>query len=179
MALMKKLSGSSWGADHNIQKKLYKGRVRPVLEYGISSWRTAAKTNFQRFSKDQNQASRFMIGALRLTPIYSMETPTGLQSMEERRDTRLLTQPTKFKRLENPMHNRMYTPTKGRLKRSSFIHQERILERKDSELMDHTNKPIPTHCTLPVWKRTQFPLIRDSIMKKGIQTDAEQNRTPP
>ena len=124
-----------------------------------------------------------MTGALRSTPIQSSETLTRLQSMEERRDTRLLTQSAKFKRPENrPMHNRMYTPSKGRLKRSSFMHQARILERKDSELMDHTNKPIPVHCTLPAWKRTQFPRIRESIpgiLKKGIQTDAEKKALTP
>ena len=124
MALVKKVSGSSCGADHNIQKKLYKRRIRPVLEYGISYWGTAAKINFQRVSKVQSQASRIMTGALKSTPFHSLETLTGLQSMEIRRYTRLLTQSAKFKPLENhPMHNRMYTQTKGRLKRSSFIHQ--------------------------------------------------------
>ncbi|KAI0233441.1 hypothetical protein LSAT2_016298 [Lamellibrachia satsuma] len=40
-----------------------------------------------------------------------------------------------------------------------------------------TTRTIPTYCTLPAWKRTQFPLIRDSIPgipKKGIQTDEEK-----
>ena len=172
MALMKTFSGSSWGADHNIQKKLYKGRIRPVLDDRISSWGTAAKTNFQRVSKVQNQPSRIMTGALRSTPIHSLETLTGLQSMEERRVySRNLPSSSDWKT----------TPcTTGytlQLKRSSFIHQARILARKDLELMDHIDKPIPTHCTLPAWKRTQFPLIRDSIpgiLKKGIQTDAEK-----
>ena len=74
--------------------------------------------------------------------------------------------------------HRMYTITKDRLKQNSFIHQARMLERKDSELTDHMNKPIPTHCTLAAWKRTQFSHIRGSfpgIMKKGIQTNAKNN----
>ena len=48
LGLMKKLSGASWGADHNTQKKVYTGYVRPVLEYGISVWGTASKTHLIR-----------------------------------------------------------------------------------------------------------------------------------
>ena len=39
-------------------------RIRQVLEYGISSWGTAAKANLQRVSKVQNQASRIMTGVM-------------------------------------------------------------------------------------------------------------------
>merc|ERR1711976_346114 len=45
-ALMKKLAGTQWGADMSVLKKTYTGYVRPVMEYGISAWGTAAKTNF-------------------------------------------------------------------------------------------------------------------------------------
>ena len=38
--LMKRLSGTTWGADYEIQKKL---GVRPVSEYGMTPWGTAAK----------------------------------------------------------------------------------------------------------------------------------------
>ena len=55
-----------------------------------------------------------------------------------------------------------------------------MLVRNDSELTDHMNKQIPTHCTLAAWKRTQFSPIRGSfpgITKKGIQTNAENSLT--
>ena len=41
---MRKLAGSTWGADVKTLKKLYIGRVRPVLEYGMTAWGTTAKT---------------------------------------------------------------------------------------------------------------------------------------
>ncbi|PVD27014.1 hypothetical protein C0Q70_12164 [Pomacea canaliculata] len=47
LALIKKLAGTNWGADDRILKKLYTGRVRPVLEYGMTAWGTAAKSNFE------------------------------------------------------------------------------------------------------------------------------------
>ena len=35
-ALIKKIAGSKWGANHKILKKTYQGYVGPVLGYGIS-----------------------------------------------------------------------------------------------------------------------------------------------
>ena len=113
MSLMKKLSGTSWGADYKVQKKLYTGRIRPVFEYGIATWGTAAKSNFNRASKVQNQATRIITGAVKSTPIQSMETLTGLESLESRKNTKVLLQSAKFKRMEDhPMHSRMNQPTK-------------------------------------------------------------------
>ena len=56
MSLMRKLSGTSWGADYKVQKTLYTGRIRPVLEYGITAWGTAAKSNLNKANRIQNQA---------------------------------------------------------------------------------------------------------------------------
>ena len=47
-ALIKKMAGSKWGANHNILNKNYQGYVRPVQEYGISS--QTAPTNFPKVS---------------------------------------------------------------------------------------------------------------------------------
>ena len=50
-ALIKKMAGSKWGANHSILKKTYQGYLRPVLEYGISCWGQTAPTNFQKVKK--------------------------------------------------------------------------------------------------------------------------------
>ena len=76
---MEKVAGTTWGADTVTLKRLYIGRVRPVLEYGMTAWGTAAKSNFDRVSKVQNQAARIITGAMKSTPIVELETITGLQ----------------------------------------------------------------------------------------------------
>ena len=76
MALMNKLAQTNWGADQGVLKKLYVGNVRSILEYGASTWATAAKTNISRLSKVQNQALRIITGAMKTTPIAAMETIT-------------------------------------------------------------------------------------------------------
>ena len=131
LLLIKKLAGTTRGADTVTLRRLYTGRVRPVLEYGMTTWDTIAKSNFGRFSKVQNQATRIITGAMKSTPVVELKTITGLQSLDDRRDFKLLNQAAKFKRLQDhPMRQRLSQPTKGRLKRESFIHQSRLLERR-------------------------------------------------
>ncbi|KAK7108830.1 hypothetical protein V1264_016494 [Littorina saxatilis] len=78
LALMKKLTGTTWGADAAILKKMYVGSVRPVLEYGVTAWGTATKSNFDRVSKVQNQAARIITGAMRSTSIQELEKSWAL-----------------------------------------------------------------------------------------------------
>jgi hypothetical protein len=141
---MRKLAGTSWGADSETLRKLYTGRVRPVLEYGMTAWGNTTKSNFDQISKVQNQATHIITGVMKSTPIQELETVTGLQPLQDRRDTKLLTQAAKFKRLrDHPMNDRLSQPTKGRLKRGSFVHQSRVLERQHQDIMDHVPKEIP------------------------------------
>ena len=144
LALMKKLAGTTWGADTVTLKRLYTGRVRPVLEYGMTACGTTAKSNFDRVSKVQNQATRIITGAMKSTPIMELETITGLQSLDDRRDLKLLSQAAKFKRLQDhPMRQRLSQPTKERLKRESFVHQSRYLnvDRRTSLIMTPKRSP--------------------------------------
>ena len=67
-ALIKKMAGSKWGANHNILKKTYQGYVRPVLEYGISCWGQTASSNFQKVKKVQHQNLRLMTRGMISTP---------------------------------------------------------------------------------------------------------------
>ena len=57
------------------------------------------------------------------------------------------------------MHERMNQPTRGRPKRSNFIQQSSILERKNAELSGYIPEPIPTVKTIPSWKRRQLKRI--------------------
>ena len=168
LALMKKLAGTTWGADTSTLKRLYTGRVRPVLEYGMTAWGTTAKSNFDRVSKVQNQATRIITGAMKSTPIPKLETITGLQPLDDRRDAKILTQAAKFKRLQDhPMKNRLSQPTKGRLKRGSFVHQSRMLERQHQDILDHDPKEIPQCLAVPAWSEETPALFKCSIPGVG------------
>ena len=145
-------------------KRLYTGRVRPVLEYGTAACDTTAKSNFYRVIKVQNQATRIITRAMKSTPIMELETITGLQSLDNRRDLKLLSQAAKFKRLQDhPMRQRLSRPTKGRLKRESFIHQSRIFERRQEDILDRDPEVIPPCLAVPAWSGRTSPIIRCTI----------------
>ena len=92
---MKKLAGTTWGADTVTLRRLYTDRVRPVLEYGMTAWGTTAKSNLDRVSKVQNRATRIITRSMKSTPIVELETITRLQSLDDRRDFKLLNQAAK------------------------------------------------------------------------------------
>ena len=99
-----------------------------------------------------------------------LETITGLQSLDDRRDLRLLSQATKFKRLQDhPMRQRLSQPTKGRLKRESFSHQSRILERQQENILDYDPKEIPPCLAVPAWGERTSPIIRCTNPGVGLK----------
>ena len=53
----------------------------------------------------------------------------------------------------------------------------RTLERQDPELQQLGIKQIPTHCSVPAWRRNHFPEVRESIpgiLSKSIQLVPER-----
>ena len=179
LALMKKLAGTTWGADTVTLKRLYTGRVRPVLEYGMTAWGTTAKSNFDRVSKVQNQATRIITWAMKSTPIMELETITGLQSLDDRRDLKLLSQAATFKRLQDhPMRQRLSLPTKGRLKRESFVHQSRMLERRQEDILDHDPKEIPPPPPPPLHVLRFLPGVGELPLSFGVPSQVLVRKTP-
>lgn len=157
--------------NHYVLKKLYVGRVRPTLEYGMASTCTASKTQQNNRNKIQNQAMRIMTGAMCSTPISCLETITGLQSLEERSDIKVLTLAAKFKRMnDHPMHKMTKAPLKTRLNRTSFVKELRRLEKQEPGFMDQIPEPMHQASSIPPWKEKSIPTIITSI--PGI-TDKE------
>ena len=73
----------------------------------------------------QNRASRIITDVFRSELVHAMETVTGLESLEYKRDTTVPVEAVNFKRLENlPVHKRISEPTKCRLKKASLLSDE-------------------------------------------------------
>ena len=174
LTVMRKLAGSTWGADMKTLNKAYVGNVRPALEYGMATWGTAAKTNLDRLSRVQNQATRIMTGAMKSTSIKDMESVTGFQPLTDRRDMKVLIQDAKFKRLtDHPMNERMGQPVCNRLKRNSFLHQTKELAKQNTDLQDHVPKELPPCLSVPPWKSGALPNVNTKI--PGIEDKKMQN----
>ena len=110
--------------------------MRPVLEYGSSTFGTAASTTLQKLDKIQNTGLRIISGGMKSTPINEMESLAGLKSLQEQREEKIVLQAEKYKRLQrHPMHKKMSELNSYRIKRSSFKKTARAMCAKDSDIM--------------------------------------------
>nr|KAG5697608.1 hypothetical protein BaRGS_001033 [Batillaria attramentaria] len=174
LAIMKKLAGTTWGANSNILQRVYTGTVRPNLEYGSSAWATASKTNTSRLSKVQNAGLRLITGGMKTTPVQAMEKHTGLQSLDDRREEKVYVHSEKLLRMPNhPMHEKLKNPTKNRLKRTSFNHLSKALHNRSKDLLPASPTSIEM---LPDFEEPNDHLEGVSIITSvpGIQTKDSQ-----
>ncbi|GFS13461.1 reverse transcriptase-like protein [Elysia marginata] len=161
--LLKKLAGTSWGAEMKLLKKTYVGYVRPVMEYGIAAWGTASKTNFQKIERVQNHSLRIITGGIKSTPINSMESVTGLESLEDRRKKKIVCQYTKFQHLANhPMCKLITNNPRKRLKRTNFTASAQQIY-KSLELPDlRPDTPLQSSIDWPPWnQQSQIEIVKD------------------
>ena len=151
--ILRKLAGTTWGATDKILKSVYQGTVRPHLEYGSNSWMTAAKTHLQMLDKVQNQALRVITGAMKTTPIGTMEETSRIPPLTKRREQKAMLQANKFRCSENhPMRERLQRLSSGRLKRSSFALEARALSRKHQESLPSQVLPLSFSLDAPPWE---------------------------
>ena len=117
----------------------------------------------KKIKKVQNQGLRLIAGSLRSTPIAAMEPVTGLQSLEQRRDTNILTQLSKFTSLKNhPMHSKVEKHPK-RLKRSNFLESARTLQKHLEIPPFDQDEDLPTYQQFPQWNAKAPVVVKDSI----------------
>ena len=106
------------------------------MEYGSAAWATAAKSNTSRLTKIQNAGMRLITGGMKSTPIDALEATTKLQSLDQRREEKVLTQHEKIQRLpQHPVHNIIQEHCKSRLKRQSFIRLSKQISRSHSDIL--------------------------------------------
>ena len=187
LAILRKLAGTIWGASEKMLKTVYQGTVRPHLEYGSTVWSTTAKTNQQALDKVQNQALRLITGAMRSTPITEMERLTGVQPLGQQRDAKNMMQAEKFKCLTNhPMKTTLEGLTKNQLKRSSFVHESKKLNRQFHDRLPQSTLPFfPPDIPEPwvtditdIKVHTTVPSLSDDKVKQSLTLAMTAERYP-
>ena len=176
MALMKKLAGTKWAANMKILTQVYTAAVRPHMEYASSAWSSAAKTNLDQLTKTQNAGLRIITGGMKTTPISELERTTGLLSLGERREEKLLRQSETMKRLpSHPLHSKFDAPTKNRLKRQSPNHLVKALQQKHRISSSARNQPLEMLQNYEDWQAETPTIILDipGIQAKNHHTDEE------
>ena len=85
--LMKAISAHSWGCHPSTLLAIYKGLVRPTIEWGNTIYAQADKRLLAKINTLQNEALRIVSGCFRTTPLNILHHSTGVQSLEIRRQT--------------------------------------------------------------------------------------------
>ena len=113
---------------------------------------------------------------MKTTPISELERTTGLLSLGERREEKLLHQTEKMKRLpSHPLHSKFEAPTKNRLKRQSPNHLVKALQEKHRISSSARNQPLEMLQHYEDWQAETPTIILDipGIQAKDHHTDEE------
>ena len=175
LSIMKKLAGTTWGANAQILKQVYRGTVRPVAEYASTSWITASRTTKNKLDKVQNAGLRIILGAMKTTPVREMEKTADLEPLETRRQHKALVQAEKAKRLpSHPLHTKLQSRTKNRLKRQSLNHVVKGLQREKADVLDPNCEQLEPVAWIPRRNAPQIRMEVPGIEGKKIQHPALQ-----
>ena len=132
LALMRKLAGTSWGANSSILTKVYTATKWPTMEYASTMCGTAAKTGQ---SPEHGSASHTW--SHENHPSAWLGKTANVEPLERRRSLKILIQGEKLRRLpSHPLHTNLAQPTKNRLKHQSLNHQYKELSRTHQDIVD-------------------------------------------
>jgi hypothetical protein len=111
---------------------------------------------------------------MKSTPIAAMERTAGVEPLESRRQTKILTHAEKLKRLpDHPLHHKLQDPTKNRLKRKSLNHLVKEMQRDNADILvadPDLQENLASSCWRPV---TVHAEVRTAI--PGITTKEDQS----
>jgi len=112
---------------------------------------------------------------MKSTPIVAMEKILDIQTLKDRRDTKVMVQSEKFLCIpHHPMKNRFQDLAMGRLKRSSFIHQAKRLRRQMTDLPE-VERPLTSVPEQTPWREGNKMTIHIQTQVPGILEKEEQN----
>ena len=176
LAILRKLSGTSWGATERILKNVYQQGIRPHLEYGSTAWGSGASdTTLKGLDRVQNQALRIITGGMKSTPITEMEKLTKIEPLQDRRETQILIQAEKFSCTEShTMKEKLGNLPRNRLKRQNFIRRAKQLKRHIPRLPEDF-KPISSIPESTPWNEENRTMTQIRTAVRGVTNKEDQN----
>ena len=133
--LLKHLSSLNWGADKETLRQLYIGYIRSVIDYSLPLQSIASHSSLAQLDRVQNQALRFVSGAMKTTPTSACEIHTNIEPLDLRRKSATLETFERFVRLEDINENRKMADKwepRTRIHKTSFMREAtKLLEEFD------------------------------------------------
>ena len=164
--IIKKISGTNWGADRQSMLRVYSSHIRSKLDYGSIIYNSAKDCELNRLRSIQNQALRLSLGAFRTSPVKSLHAEANVLPLHLRRMQLCLQyyaklsqfhqHPTYYKTFHSPLKN-LYGHTLP-----LGIKCENYLQTLDIELEDLQVNPQ----TLPPWLASSSPSYQNNNLTK-------------
>lgn len=177
--ILRSLSGVWWGSHPYCQKLLYNAIVRSHLDYGSFLLDPSTRMGLDKLDKVQSKCLRFILGAMRSSPINAMQVECGDPPLSLRRQ--YLSDRFLFKLVQNSQHpliNKLDTLFKF-LEPIMNLHQEKIpcLIRSFVKYI-HLPHPVIQYNTNPLFT-TSYEAIMfepDIVLDFGIVKGCPQAR---
>ena len=164
--LLKRLASTNWGSDKHTLRQLYTGYVRAVLDYSAPLQITASKHNQKKLDRKQNEALRFVCGAIKSTPSSACEVDANIEPLNLRRERNAALTLERFKRMEpeNPCRKMTLQPKlRNRIQKTSFL-------KKASDIASGFNFPKNRETLQPITSNSpNTELIKPTISKELLQ----------
>ena len=167
LKLVKKLASTSWGADKSTLRQLYLGYVRSTMDYSLALQSLSSPTTQLTVDRIQNNALRFISGAMKSTPTEACEIHTNVEPLNIRREAAVVETVERMKRQKENHPNKKivenYRHTE-RIKKKSVLSMANRLaekynmpdERETVLLFDVNNSPA---------KNVQTPIIKQQLIR--------------
>lgn len=84
--LLRCIAGSTWGADGPMLLRIYKALIRSILDYGCEAFNSASDSLKVSLDSIQYKALKICTGAIKGTPLASLQVECGDPPLELRRD---------------------------------------------------------------------------------------------
>ena len=167
--LLKHFTNKKWGADCISLLRLYIMLLKPMIEYGIEIFSSAAKTYMHQIEVLQNSAIRTATGAFKSSPIPSIHSYSGIKPLKYFIETKMLNYYLRVKVNElHPLHEILNDehPPKSYLTRAKLLVQEYDL---NLNLLDA--EPYPDD---PPWGRKNIEICTEMFeYKRNRNTQQE------
>ena len=149
--IVKRLAGTTWGADKSTLRQLYLGYVRSSMEYNLALQIVSSETNRDTLDRVESNALHFIAGAMRSTPTAACHIHTNVQPLRLRREAAVLEMVERYRREDDDQPNAQIV--KGwkentRIKKNSILKAEKQLQEKhhlpaNREIVDFKERNLP------------------------------------
>ena len=191
--LLRKLSHTTWGADRQTLRTLYRATVLPILDYGSQVYGSATRSQLARLDPIHNEGTRLISGAFRSSPVTSLHVENGDPPLDLHRDLIQMKSALRIKESDSPAKELFQVNDDYERQVPFTIRAQRLLKQTgiSLRLQEKTEETPPwllkraEVCT-GLWslKKTENPHVLktkalEHIAKKGsrlnIYTDGSKN----